>query len=38
MKGMTTGRWIAAVFGVMTAYALVHSWPEIHRYLRIRAM
>jgi hypothetical protein len=31
-------RWVALSMGVVMAYGLVHSWPEIQRYMRIRAM
>jgi len=35
MKAM---RWVAVGMGVMVAYGLLHAWPEIQRYMRIRAM
>jgi hypothetical protein len=31
-------RWIALGVGAVVAYTVVQSWPEIHRYMRIRAM
>jgi hypothetical protein len=35
---MKTLRWVALGVGALMAYAVVQSWPEIHRYMRIRAM
>ena len=31
-------KWIAVAAGVIVAYALVTSWPEMKRYRRMRAM
>jgi len=31
-------RWIALAVGVVVAYAIVSSWPEIVRYRRMLAM
>jgi len=33
-----TGKWFAAVAGLLVGYAIVSSWPEIRRYRRIKAM
>jgi hypothetical protein len=31
-------RWAALSAGALMADAILHSWPEIRRYMRIRAM
>jgi hypothetical protein len=31
-------RWVAISLGLVVAYAVVSSWPELERYRRIRAM